>query len=90
MTDVAAMQKYTLILPVAVDDCPDATALPDLNEHNSHVVDCWQCGGEGFIANCWEEWACLHPDEGCRDCRRKCNICRGKGGYRVPFGSEEP
>lgn len=64
-------------------------ARSDLNEHNSHVVDCWQCDGEGFIAHCWEEWACLHPDDGCDQCRRKCDICDGKGGYRVPFGSKE-
>ena len=42
---------------------------------------CWQCDGEGFIAHCWEEWACLHPDDGCDQCRRKCDICGGKGGY---------
>lgn len=37
--------------------------------------DCWQCGGEGFVAHCFEEWACMHPDEGCDLCMRRCDFC---------------
>lgn len=38
--------------------------------------DCFQCGGEGFYANCFEEWACMYPDEGCDLCIRRCDVCR--------------
>lgn len=37
--------------------------------------DCWQCGGEGFVSNCFEEFACLDPDGGCDLCTRRCDIC---------------
>lgn len=36
---------------------------------------CWNCGGEGFVAHCFEEWACMYPDEGCELCMRRCEFC---------------
>ena len=36
---------------------------------------CWNCGGEGYVASCDEQWACLHPDEGCDLCIRQCDFC---------------
>lgn len=44
-------------------------------------VDCWQCGGEGEIANCWDEFACFDPESGCDECRERCDICKGKCGW---------
>lgn len=38
--------------------------------------DCFQCGGEGFYSSCFEEWACLDPDEGCDLCIRRCDVCQ--------------
>lgn len=38
--------------------------------------DCWNCSGEGFVSNCFEEWACMHPDEGCDLCTRLCDVCQ--------------
>lgn len=38
--------------------------------------DCWNCDGEGFVINCFDEGACLHPDEGCDLCTRRCEVCR--------------
>jgi hypothetical protein len=29
---------------------------------------CWNCGGEGFVVNCFDEGVCLYPDEGCDLC----------------------
>jgi len=49
---------------------PDFDPDYDLDEH-----DCPNCGGEGFVSNCFEEWACLDPDEGCDDCTRRCDLC---------------
>ena len=44
-------------------------------------VECWQCGGEGFVSSCFQEFACMHTDEGCDDCTRRCDICQGEGGW---------
>lgn len=38
--------------------------------------DCWNCGGEGFVSNCFQEFACMYPDEGCDDCTKPCDVCR--------------
>lgn len=37
--------------------------------------DCANCGGEGFVSHCFEEWACMYPDEGCDQCMRRCDWC---------------
>lgn len=37
--------------------------------------DCHACGGEGVVAHCFEEWGCMHPDEGCDFCMRRCEFC---------------
>lgn len=37
--------------------------------------DCANCGGEGFVSHCFEEWACMYPDEGCDLCMRRCDWC---------------
>lgn len=49
----------------------------DFDDH--YDGDCWQCGGEGFISNCFEEFACLDPEGGCDDCTRPCDICNPTG-----------
>ncbi len=36
---------------------------------------CPFCGGEGYVANCLEEWACRHPQDGCEDCITQCEWC---------------
>lgn len=43
-------------------------------------VDCWNCDG-GYVAHCFEEFACIDPESGCDDCLRKCDVCGGKGGW---------
>ncbi len=37
--------------------------------------DCANCGGEGFVSHCFEEYACMYPDEGCDLCMRRCDWC---------------
>jgi hypothetical protein len=37
--------------------------------------ECWNCGGEGYVAHCFEEYACMYPDEGCDLCMRRCEFC---------------
>lgn len=43
--------------------------------------DCWQCAGSGKVADCWEEYACFDPEEGCDECRKHCDVCKGEGGW---------
>jgi len=36
---------------------------------------CWQCGGEGVVYDCFEEYACIDPEGGCDLCERRCDVC---------------
>ncbi len=38
--------------------------------------ECANCGGEGFVSSCFQEFACMYPDEGCDACTRACDWCR--------------
>ena len=38
-------------------------------------VGCYECGGEGFVSDCVEEWACVDPEYGCDYCTRRCPLC---------------
>lgn len=49
-------------------------------------VECWNCQ-DGFTYSCIDG-CCVDADEGCDDCASRCDICRGKGGYRVPIDSD--
>lgn len=42
---------------------------------NPSGEDCPECGGEGYISDCFEEFACLDPESGCADCTRRCRGC---------------
>lgn len=50
-----------------LDDWPDDGGDSDI---------CPNCGGEGVVANCFEEFACLYPEEGCNFCMTRCDWCR--------------
>lgn len=58
-------------------------------EYEPEWVECWQCGGDGFVSSCFEEFACIDPDEGCEDCQRKCDVCEGGGGWDRPDEDDE-
>lgn len=45
------------------------------HELNPSGEECWNCGGDGYIADCHEEWACIDPESGCEDCMRRCPEC---------------
>jgi len=38
--------------------------------------DCWRCGGEGYVSDCFKRFTCQDPDEGCDLCTRRCDICK--------------
>jgi hypothetical protein len=55
----------------------------DANYHEEHEYaddepedECWNCGGEGVIYSCFEEYACIDPEGGCDLCSRRCDVCR--------------
>lgn len=47
----------------------------DYDDYDDYDRDCWNCGGEGFVAHCFTEYACMYPDEGCDLCMRPCEFC---------------
>jgi hypothetical protein len=44
--------------------------------YDSADDECPNCGGEGVIYACFEEFACADPDSGCELCERRCDWCR--------------
>lgn len=57
---------------------------PSETEHDfREFIDCWDCGGEGYIADCFDGF-CMNAEEGCDFCTRACSTCRGKGGWYAP------
>lgn len=53
------------------DDFP---AGPD--DYDDLDDECANCGGEGVIYTCEEEYACVDPEGGCDLCARACDWCR--------------
>lgn len=48
-------------------------------DYDEYENECWNCGGEGFVASCFSEYACMYPDEGCDLCTRRCDVCKPAG-----------
>lgn len=44
-------------------------------DFDDYDYGCYECGGEGFVSDCFEEWACLDPEYGCDLCTRRCSLC---------------
>lgn len=47
-------------------------------------IECWQCGGNGVLAGCFEDTCCClgdpnDPDDCCAP--KYCDVCRGNGGW---------
>ena len=36
--------------------------------------DCWACGGEGYVADCFDGF-CINAEDGCELCMRRCDFC---------------
>jgi hypothetical protein len=47
---------------------------PEFDDY-SDGEECPNCGGEGFVYCCDEEWACIDPEGGCDLCERRCDWC---------------
>lgn len=49
--------------------------IADDYEDDYEANGCYECGGEGFVSDCVEEWACVDPEYGCDYCTRPCPLC---------------
>lgn len=49
---------------------------PDDDFIDQYDDSCPNCGGEGVVYSCFEEWACVDPESGCDLCERRCDWCR--------------
>lgn len=51
--------------------------MSDIDDHDYEDLDdqCPNCLGEGVVADCFEEFACIYPEDGCDLCMRKCDWC---------------
>ena len=51
--------------------------MADWSDYCDDIEDqCWNCGGDGFVASCFTEYACMYPDDGCDECLRRCDVCQ--------------
>jgi len=48
---------------------------PD-DDYDDDDHDCPNCGGEGWLADCFEEYACVDPEGGCDACTKLCDWCQ--------------
>jgi hypothetical protein len=55
---------------------PNAADLDPWDSRDYLLEECWACGGEGYVANCQDEIACLYPEDGCDLCIERCEYCR--------------
>lgn len=51
-------------------------SLDDFDFGDDFSDECPNCGGEGVIYMCFEEYACIDPEGGCDLCERRCDWCR--------------
>ena len=56
---------------------------------NPEGEDCPECGGEGFVYDCFEEFACIDPESGCAECERRCLGCAQNKVLRLKAIREE-
>lgn len=55
-----------------IGDLCNACIADDMGED---PFDCWQCHGDGYTYDCFEEWACVDPEGGCDLCMSRCDVC---------------
>jgi len=66
---------------------PDANDFIEFDDDGNAVYECWNCGGGGVMAGCFEDTCCGAdcdpevPEYCCSPSR--CDVCNGKGHYSV-------
>ena len=48
----------------------------DFDDFDEMDNSCPNCGGEGYVYSCFEEFACIDPEGGCDLCMRRCDWCK--------------
>ena len=57
--------------------------LEDMLADREPTEDCWDCGGDGFVFDCFDG-LCAEAEIGCDDCTKTCSICCGTGVLPLP------
>lgn len=60
------MERGEILLDAITDDV--------MHRLNPSGEDCWHCGGEGYVHDCFDGF-CEHAEDGCEDCSRRCPEC---------------
>jgi hypothetical protein len=47
-------------------------------DHDFDDGQCSNCDGEGYVAMCMTEYACVDPEYGCDQCMVLCDWCKPK------------
>lgn len=50
--------------------------------------DCWNCGGDGFVADCFDGF-CINAEDGCSLCMRRCDFCNPPKDRRATLAKVE-
>lgn len=53
---------------------PSTQAFVDYEDYDDDPGDCIECGGEGFVWDCFDGF-CVDAESGCDDCTRPCPEC---------------
>lgn len=53
----------------------ELAAYDDWDDYHDHDdEDCWNCGGDGYVSDCFDGM-CVDAESGCDDCTRRCDVC---------------
>jgi hypothetical protein len=61
--------------PMTPEAAAERAAIDDYDDYDDDG-ECWNCGGEGVVYNCFTEYACVFPEDGCDECMRRCDVCQ--------------
>lgn len=78
---------HSLSAPAEQSSAPETEATCDLDFDEPD--DCPNCGGEGYVSSCFEEYACLDPEEGCDLCMRRCDWCNNPADHGASVAAAE-
>jgi len=74
-TQIAARSSSALLWEDRVTEPREWTQ--DDIDYDMGLDDCCpNCGGEGVVYSCFEEWACIDPEGGCDLCEHRCDWCQ--------------
>jgi hypothetical protein len=71
------MTEDNLVQATAETDLSQCDQLhaEDFDPYDGEDLDCWNCGGEGYVSDCIDGF-CQDAESGCDLCTRRCDVCR--------------